>query len=216
MVRTPWKLCLWPGLAHLWQRGAWLGLLVAVGFAVVLNLLVLASFVWVELLSPGSLRLAWMGAALVWIVSAGWSAWIGVGATPRQVATAEAMFREALSEYIQENWFEAERVLGRLLARHPRDVEARLLLATLLRHGRRYEEALEQLARLELLRDAQRWAREIAYERQWLAEAMAEAKQSMSDPTDATPSYSSLSDSNLVTDNPSPDASPSPGAQRAA
>jgi hypothetical protein len=216
MVRTPWKLCLWPGLPHLWQRGAWLGLLVAIGFAVALNLLLLASFVWVELLSPGSLRLAWMGAAFVWIVSAGWSAWFGVGATPRQVATSEAMFREALSEYIQENWFEAERILGRLLERDARDVEARLLLATLLRHGKRYEEALEQLARLELLCDAQRWAREIALERQWLAEAMTEVKPSSPERTDATPTGSFPADSNLVTDNPSPDASPSRGAQRAA
>ena len=59
--------------------------------------------------------------------------------------------------------------MGRLLQRHPRDVEARLLLATLLRHARRYPEALDQLDRLERLNDAAKWTLEIETERRHLA-----------------------------------------------
>jgi len=83
--------------------------------------------------------------------------------------------REALTEYLQGSWFEAEAILGRLLRQVPRDVEGRLLLATVLRRTQRHDEALEQLDRLERLRDAARWSREIADERQRIAEAIAGA-----------------------------------------
>ncbi len=200
MVRMPWMTCLWPGLPQLWHLGTWWGLALAVGFAVALNVLVLASFVWVEWFNPGFLRLAWGCLGLVWFSSAVLSAWFGVGLSPRKAATAEAMFREALNEYLKENWFEAERILAGLLQAHPRDVEGRLLLATLLRHNRRYEAALEQLTRLELLRDAQTWAREIAVERQWIAEAREQMP---------------AADATLAIDNPSPDGQ-NADAQRAA
>jgi hypothetical protein len=150
-------------------------LALAVGFAILLNVLLLATFVWVELVDPRQLRLAWLAAGLVWIGSAVVSAWHGRGLAPRRASTAEAMFREALGEYLRENWFEAERLLGRLLHLQPRDVEAGLLLATLLRHTKRYHEAIDQLDRLELVADAGRWNREIQAERLWIAQAQAEA-----------------------------------------
>ncbi len=174
MVRMPWATYLWPGLPQLWQRGLGLGLALAVGFAVLLNVLLLASFVWVELLSPGFLRLAWLALAAIWLASAAMSAWYGRGMTPRKAVSVEAMFTQALSEYLQGNWFEAERILGRLLHMHPRDVEARLMLATLLRHNERYGEASEQLSRLELLTGAANWQREIAVEKQWIAASQGE------------------------------------------
>ncbi len=177
MVRMPWATYLWPGLPQLWRQGLWWGLALAVGFGILLNLLVMASFVWVELLGPVSLKLAWLTMSVLWLGSAAASVWHSWGVVPRVLGSAEAMFRTALSEYLKGNWFEAERTLGRLLEVRPRDVEARLLLATLLRHNGRLNEALEQLARLELLEDARRWAREIAVERQAIAERMAEQRE---------------------------------------
>lgn len=167
MVRMPWTMYLWPGLPRLWYGGLWSGLALAVGSALLLNALLLATFVWVELLSPGWLRAAWLAIGTLWIGAAGVSAWMGRGGI-RRAETAEAMFREALHEYLKGSWFESERILRRLLARHPRDVEARLMLATLLRHAARAAEAAEELARLERLEDAGRWAVEIAAERAWL------------------------------------------------
>jgi hypothetical protein len=177
MVRMPWATYLWPGLPQLWCRGLWWGLALAVGFGVLLNLLVMASFVWVELLGSGTLKFAWLATSVLWLGSAVASVWHSWGVVPRVTGSAEAMFRVALSEYLKGNWFEAERTLGRLLEVRPGDVEARLLLATLLRHNVRLTEALEQLARLELLEDARRWAREIEVEREAIAELAAEISE---------------------------------------
>jgi hypothetical protein len=47
------------------------------------------------------------------------------------------------------------------------------MLATLLRHTRRYDESLEQLSRVSLLRDAEKWSREIAADREWVLEEQA-------------------------------------------
>ena len=173
----PWAIYAWPGLPQLWRCGQWQGLAAAVGFGVLLNLLLMASFVWVELLSPPWLKAGWLLAGLVWFSAAGWSMWHGWGVAPRRVQSAEAMFREALSEYLRGNWFEAEQILGRLLELRPRDVEGRLLLATLLRHNGRFKEALDQLARLELLSDARVWKQEIDVERRAIAVADEMRKQ---------------------------------------
>jgi predicted Zn-dependent protease len=153
-------------------------LALAAGFAVLVNVLLLATFVWVELLDPPRLRLAWLAAGGLWAGSAMVSAWYSRGLAPRRRNSAEAMFREALREYLRASWFEAEQILGRLLRLQPRDVEARLMLATLLRRTGRDSEALEQLDRLELLADASQWAREIAEEKQ-LIEAQSQKPDSI-------------------------------------
>lgn len=174
MRRMPWATYLWPGLPQLWFSGFWSGLVLATGFAVLLNLMLLASFVWAELLNPLDLRLGWLAIGALWGCSAIMSVWFGRrGLVSRGATSAEVLFREAMSEYLLGSWFEAESILSRLLHLHPRDVEGRLLLATLLRHTRRYEEAVDQLNRLELLRDANPWAQEIAAERRWIAEGQA-------------------------------------------
>lgn len=184
MVRMPWATYLWPGLPQLWQQGRWSALGLAVGFGLLVNLALMASFVWVELLAPVWLRLLWLVIVGSWTAAAAATAWYGWGVAPRKAQSAEAMFREALTEYLKENWFEAERTLLKLLEAHPGDVEARLLLATLLRHNQRYREALAHLARLDLLQDADRWALEISVEKQLLAEAIAEEQARLPGETD--------------------------------
>jgi hypothetical protein len=172
MSRMPWAMYLWPGLPQLWTYGLWSGLVLAIGFGVLVNLLLAASFVWVELVSSDHLRLGWLATAALWGVSAVITLrWKINHTAPRAMATAEALFREALSEYLQGNWFEAESRLNQLLGRWSGDVEARLLLATLLRHTRRHDAAGEQLERLERLKDAEHWKQEIAAERRWNDEA---------------------------------------------
>jgi hypothetical protein len=184
MVRMPWTSYLWPGLPHLWYGGLWSGLALAAGFAILVNVLLLATFVWVEWASPRLLEWAWLATAAVWAGSAAASAWYGRALAPRRHSAAEAMFREAQREYLKRSWFEAEQLLGRLLRIQPRDVEARLLLATLLRRGGRHGEALQELEHLELLADASTWAREIAEEKKLIA---AENRQPDSIPATDTP-----------------------------
>jgi tetratricopeptide (TPR) repeat protein len=170
MRRMPWATYLWPGLPQLWFSGFWSGLALAMGFALLLNWMLLASFVWVELLDPFGLRLGWLAIGSLWVGSAIISVWYGRrGPVLRGATSAEVLFREALNEYLLGSWFEAESILGRLLRLYPRDAEGRLLLATLLRHTRRYDEALDQLNRLERLRDSDQWVREIAAEKRRIA-----------------------------------------------
>lgn len=167
MRSTHWATYLWPGLPQLWAMGSWSGLLLAVGFAALLNLLLVASFVWVQLLDGSLLTFGWAALGLVWVSAplvSGWS---------KSTAVAEPsvdLFRQAQAEYLKGNWFEAETLLAKRLEQVPLDAEARLLLATLLRHVRRYEEARRQLAHLEKLEGSLGWQVEIASERRRLDE----------------------------------------------
>jgi cytochrome c-type biogenesis protein CcmH/NrfG len=78
-----------------------------------------------------------------------------------------------LGEYLKGAWFEAESLLGKLVAQDHRDVDARLMLASLLRHTRRPLEARRQLDELQRLEKAEKWQVEIERERQLLKQAEA-------------------------------------------
>ena len=68
-------------------------------------------------------------------------------------------------------WFEAERKLSIVLRRDEHDLEARLLMATLLRHAKRFDDATHQLNLLVRMDGAHRWALEIHGEGELLEEA---------------------------------------------
>ena len=70
MRRMPWLTYFWPGLPQLWRSGLWWGLFLAAGFAVLLDLLLLTSFVWVELLGPLDLKIGWLAVGALWCCSA--------------------------------------------------------------------------------------------------------------------------------------------------
>jgi len=171
MRRMPWAVYVWPGLPQLWVRGSWTGLAVAVGAAGVLNLLLLGTFAWSELIAADVRTALWAGLAVAWATAAGVSArW-----NPRELAEPlpdlpECDFDQVLDSYLKGNWFRTQRDLGKLLKRNPRDLEARLMLATLLRHTGRIEEALGHLEALERFEGARKWSWEIRRERELLAE----------------------------------------------
>ena len=104
---------LWPGLPRLWFEGAWSGLALAFGFGLLVNFLLLASLVWVELIAPTVFGLAWLAAAVIW---AGSGMFVGLDAADCANSTAAAparddLFRRALGEYLKGAWFEAESLL---------------------------------------------------------------------------------------------------------
>jgi len=174
MGRMPWATYLWPGLPQICRVGSWPGLGLAVGFAVLLNLALAGTFLWSGLFTPGARKLIWAAVAITWIGSA-------VAARLRREAPPDPdgdLYPHALGQYLKGNWFEAEQIFARLLDRNPRDLEARLMLATLLRHTGRPQEAATQLDRLEGLEGSGKWALEIARERRFLAEATAGAPRS--------------------------------------
>ena len=174
--RMPWAMSLWPGLPQLWYQGGWSGLTLAMAFTLLLNVLLAASFVWTDWLGV-NLRLAgWSAVGLLWMAS--------VWAAPRQFTPAEderpdelaknsdddrTWLHQAQEQYLQGNWFEAQRLLNRRLARCVSDVDARLLLATLWRHLGKWDDAEKQLSALERFDEAAKWRHEIDRERRLIA-----------------------------------------------
>jgi len=170
--------CLWPGLPHLWWRGDWRSLAVAVLFAVTLNFGLLATFVWPEMI-PAALRtLGWAGLLGIWGITT-WtglrkvSTWVPAGTNARH----QGLFVQAQGEYLKGHWLEAESLLRRILQVEDRDGDARLMLASLLRRAGRVAEAMAELEALELSEAGQKWSLETARERQLLAAVPSSAAQ---------------------------------------
>ena len=177
MRRMPWPVYLWPGLPQLARDGNWAALAFAVAAAAILNVVLLGTWFWTDLFAPAPRIIVWILLTIAWSISVGYWAWTDRPGHPRSgsAATAEKtgedIFREALKDYLKGNWFDAERKLNVLLRREEHDVEARLLLATLLRHRKRFDEATHQLNLLVRLDGAHRWALEIRHEGELLGEA---------------------------------------------
>ena len=81
----------------------------------------------------------------------------------------DQLFHEAQRLYLKNDWVRTEQFLLKLLKQDARDVESRLMLATLWKHQGRKAEALRQLDRLERLEAASHWQLEIDALRQILA-----------------------------------------------
>ncbi len=176
MPGVRWIAILWPGLPQLWWQGAWSGLALACGFAVLFNIAILSTWVWTELLDLPFRLFAWCGVLLFWLASAAAGA-LQMPALLRVPAREllEDLFARAQGEYLKGNWFECEVAINRLLEEQPGDVDARLLLASLLRHLGHGEEARQQLRTLATLEGAGKWQLEIAREWQLLCEASADS-----------------------------------------
>ena len=115
---------------------------------------------------------------MLWAVAAIWSA-IWLRPTGRRTASSDSQadaFVEALDHYLKGDYYQAEQILEGLLRRNLRDVDARLMLATLLRHTGRLDEAARQLDTLARFEDAGKWELEIRQERELLAEARTQDK----------------------------------------
>jgi hypothetical protein len=172
MFKARWMTHLWPGLPQLLREESWHALALAVVAAALLNLALMGTLIWDELIGPGLRSGLWMVVGVFWVVSAvtalGGKQRQKVRVLPKRV---EDGFPLALDYYLKGNWFETERVLAELLRQDSRDVDARLMLATLLRHTDRHDEAQVQLDLLGQLEDAHRWQWEIGREQELLAEA---------------------------------------------
>ena len=174
MRASPIVMCCWPGLPRLWLCGDWFSLLVALAFGGVLNLLLVSACVRPAWLPWPANGLAWLSVGGFWFVSA-------VRAHRNcpelcqtlRVADDRGLFLKAQGEYLQSHWFEAESVLNQLLRQSRRDIEARLMLATVYRHTRRYDEAIAELGVIEQFDGAEKWHSEIAAERRLVQRGLA-------------------------------------------
>ena len=156
----------WPGLVRIWRHGATTGLISALGFTILLSTSLVSSFVWSELLSDGARVLLWSLTLLYWAL--GWVDSNRFLANHQFVSAQDGqldLFLAARGEYLRCEWKRSEDLLCSILHENPRDVEARLMLATLSRHQGLLEEAREHLRRLQRLERASEWNMEI--EREW-------------------------------------------------
>lgn len=169
MRKTPMATYLWPGLPQLWVQGSWSAVVVAFAAAVGLNLALLSTFVWTELFGSDPRTTLWVGLGIVWGVAAVYSVlWRRRQKTSALSAAGSDSFANATDEYLKGNYFQAERLLGELLRRDHHDLDARLMLATLMRHTGRFDEARRQLDILLRLEGAEKWELEIRREQELL------------------------------------------------
>ena len=165
---------LWPGLLRLWYDGHVPSLFGAVAFAALLNALVLATFVY-----PGGPWSSWRGYGWVVLVACWmmgiWHAFrapVPWSVHPQTREQQDLLIR-AQAEYLRGHWVEAQSLLEQLLQRNPRDIEARLLLASVFRRSRRIELSRRQLRRLFDYEEASRWRFEVERELRLLDETSA-------------------------------------------
>lgn len=172
----PVLLCCWPGLPGLWFRGRWSSLMVAIAFSILLNLAIISTFIWTGVLVDETFSaIAWPMIIAFW-AGAGWIAFHNLpdvmsvkSRTGRTVLDlSDALFLDARGEYLKGHWDTAERLLLKQLLQRPRDIESRLLLATLYRHTRNFENAWRELETLEMFDEAETWRSEILRERKLL------------------------------------------------
>ncbi len=175
--------CFWPGLTRAWWRGSLPSLFVAVGFGWGLCLLMLATFVWPTWSPfPWMVTLGWLGMLGYWLVETLRNHWqLGQIQADAGPVAGDDRFTQAQREYLRGNWFEAESLLHALLTDTPRDAEAHLLLASVLRRSRRWNAAFRRLDQLELLDTSARWRFEIRRERDLIARQQQEFLSKESD-----------------------------------
>ena len=170
-----WPVYLWPGLPQIVSQGSWSrlapALVAAVLASVALNSLLVTTFVWRDVVTAEQRIILWSVLLIGWIAGASYSVWFDRRDLARRTTSTGTLFERALDAYLKANWFEAERALYRLLQDNDHDLDARLMLATLFRHTKRYDEATRQLNLLVRLDGAYRWSQEIQREGQLLAEA---------------------------------------------
>lgn len=171
----------------------------AVGFTALLNFLLLATLVYRQWL-PSQVQLIGLALlATIWLLARWQSraerraslavaedAETGIGTADQLPEVRDKLFRDAQGHYLRNDWVATEQLLLKLLKQDARDVESRLMLATLWRHQGRSAEALRQLDRLERLEAAVDWQGEIAAERIAIEE-FAEAEAETDKTNDASP-----------------------------
>jgi len=143
----------------------------AVAAAVLLNVVLLGTWFWTDFFAPAPRIIVWVLLGAAWSISVSYWAWTDRRRAAATEKSGGRVFEEALDDYLKGNWFEAERKLTVVLCRDERDLEARLLLATLLRHTKRFDEATHELNLLVRMDGAHRWALEIHDEGELLMEA---------------------------------------------
>lgn len=162
-------LCLWPGLPRLWCRGEWRALWLALLFSLAINVWLVCTFVFRDWLPSAYLWMGWLLLATTWLVCV-WRSRRSWPVAPTAVdgQRLDQLLAEARGEYLKGHWLEAESLLKQAIELHDRDVDAHLLLVSLLRRTERWDEAHSRLESLAAMTEAKPWKMEMERERRWL------------------------------------------------
>jgi len=147
----------------LWLKGDFFSLLIASSFALLLNLSLLSTFVWTQWLGEYFPAISWPVLLAYWIGSLIVSR-RSLAEFESNTAThkhSDALFIAAQTEYLKKNWIEAEALLMRRLRNSPRDIESRILLASVLRRLQRFDQAKKHLVQLGKFDESAFWREEI-------------------------------------------------------
>ncbi len=158
----------WPGLPQVWRRGSWSALGAAAFFSVLVNATLLMHVIHPEWFSVYLRGVVCSSVAVYWIwfVRRAWMRSRQAFATGDEAH--EGLFLRAQAEYLRGHWYESEAIVRSMLRAVAEDLEARLLLVSVLRRTGRHREALRELRRLARLPGANKWDWELARERAWL------------------------------------------------
>lgn len=155
----------WPGLPWLWLRGSVSGLVLALAFAVSVDVVLLTTFIWPGLVERELTLGLWTAVAALWLVAlVSAAAAFPPALTAPDRDQADALFVKARDAYLARDWVQAEARLHDLLALAPTDGEAQLLHASLLRRTGRTAEARKALDKLARSDSGTPWRHEIAAE----------------------------------------------------
>ena len=189
---TPWAGCLGPCISGRDFRtfgggGTGPGWLWPSPSPRLVNVALLSGVVWTEfeLFIPAGRTIIWLAIVVIWVGSAlfsiEWDRRHPDQPSPEPSQAAQDTYAEVVEHYLQQNWYETERLVAQLLRRNARDVDARLMLASVLRHTHRFDEAAGQLDRLGRIEGSQKWDREMRRERTLLAQAVAATAETRPD-----------------------------------
>lgn len=162
----------WPGMPWLWLRGSVAGLVLALAFALALDVAVFTTWIWSELVDFRLSLALWTATALVWLIATASALTAFPPPIPRgRDAAVDALFVKARDSYLARDWIAAETKLRDLLTLAPTDGEAQLLLGTLLRRADRLDEASTALETLSRSDAGAPWRTAIARELERIAAA---------------------------------------------
>ncbi len=171
-------LGLWPGLAQIWLGQEVLGIILALVFAISLDSVLAARFIWTESLSMTWVQLLSSIAVLNWLSSFAYTVWCVVLRHPeRHRSEIDRWFREARDAYLEGRWADSRMGIERILIRDEGDADALYLLGRI--HHRTRQANLARRAFQQCLETGRgekwRWEieRALARESEWARSSQA-------------------------------------------
>jgi len=172
MEAKHYATCFWPGLAELWWRGRLSALPAAIAFTLIVNLILVARYLYPGWIHSGLVSLAfWGGLIALFFYILRTARELPALINPRDTCEEPDQFPEARIAYLGGRWEEAEGLLTDVLAIEPRDPPALLLLTGVYRHTGRLEAAVLLLREISRLEAADDWRLEIETESKRLTRA---------------------------------------------